>query len=82
MEFNLSIKDATLKYFFQSTKIVFNILKYYFRNMNEISVAGDLKIHYGLAKTFDSFIPYEYIHNNKDDLKEKGQWYMYIYNQS
>lgn len=62
-----------MEYFFQSTKIVFNILKYYFRNMNAITVAGDLKIHYGFAKTFDSFIPYEYIHNKCNDLKEEGQ---------
>ncbi len=69
----MSIKDATLKYFFQSTKMTFNLLKYYFRRMNEITVVGNIKIHYGFAKTFDSFIPYEYIHNKNDDLKEEGQ---------
>lgn len=53
--------------------MTFNLLKYYFRRMNEITVVGNIKIHYGFAKTFDSFIPYEYIHNKNDDLKEEGQ---------
>ena len=41
--------------------------------MNEVSVVGGIKVHYGFAKTLDSFVPYEYIHNKKDDLKDEGQ---------
>jgi hypothetical protein len=41
--------------------------------MNQITVAGDIKIHYGFAKTLDSFVPYDPFPNKKDDLKSNDQ---------
>lgn len=38
--------------------------------MSEILVAGDIRIHYGFAKTLESFVPYDPFPDQKDDLKQ------------
>jgi hypothetical protein len=41
--------------------------------MNQITVAGDIKRHYGLAKTMDGFSPYDLFPRKKNDLKSDNQ---------